>query len=181
MRGLTPRRPLSRESLMLFRRPPIEYRRRPHRAYVSRSGRLSGILRSSRPRGRSDETGRSSGPETDVGTLIDERAALCVESLVEEAVDSGARALRCRSRKGAQYVSTVLIDVSPEMKVGKEDFRPVVSAVSHTHLDAVCFAYPQQASKRAAQVRMHEDAPAVGSHAAPAPPEPPTGYPGACR
>jgi hypothetical protein len=28
---------------------------------------------------------------------------------------------------------------------------------------------------------MHEDAPAVGSHAAPAPPEPPTGYPGACR
>jgi hypothetical protein len=38
MRGLMPRRPLSRESLMLFRRPPIEYRGRPHGAYVSRSG-----------------------------------------------------------------------------------------------------------------------------------------------
>ena len=139
MRGLTPRRPLLRESLMLFRRPPIVYRGRPHGAYISRSGRLSGILRSSRPRGRSDETGRSPGPETDVGTLIDERAALCVDYLVEEAVGSGARALRRRFRKGAQYASTVLIDVSPEMKVGKEDFRPVVGAVSYTDLDAVCF------------------------------------------
>jgi hypothetical protein len=38
MRGLMPRRPLSRESLMLFRRSPVEYRGRPHGAYVSRSG-----------------------------------------------------------------------------------------------------------------------------------------------
>jgi hypothetical protein len=29
---------LPRESLMLFRRPPVEYRGRPHGAYVSRSG-----------------------------------------------------------------------------------------------------------------------------------------------
>jgi hypothetical protein len=38
MRGLMPRRPLSRESLMLFPRPPIECRGRPRGAYVSRSG-----------------------------------------------------------------------------------------------------------------------------------------------
>ncbi len=80
-------------------------------------------------------------PETDIGTLIDERAACRVESWVQEAVAGGARVLTGAARKGAQYAPTILVDVSPDMKVVCEEvFGPVVSVMRYTDFDAVCAA-----------------------------------------
>jgi len=65
---------------------------------------------------------------TDVGTLIDERAARRVEQWVGEALAGGARALTGGKRHGAAYEPTVLVDVSRAMRVVCEEvFGPVVT------------------------------------------------------
>jgi acyl-CoA reductase-like NAD-dependent aldehyde dehydrogenase len=66
-------------------------------------------------------------PATDVGTLIDEAAAIRVESWVKEAAAQGARLLTGGKRQGAQVQPTVLADVKPEMRVACDEvFGPVV-------------------------------------------------------
>jgi acyl-CoA reductase-like NAD-dependent aldehyde dehydrogenase len=77
-------------------------------------------------------------PNTDVGTLIDEGAALRVESWVSEAVEQGARLLVGGQRKGAQYAPTVLAGVNPKMRVVCEEiFGPVITVQSYASLDTV--------------------------------------------
>ena len=72
------------------------------------------------------------GPDTDVGTLIDEAAARRVESWVEEARAGGATVLAGGTRTGAAYAPTVLTDVDPTMKVVCDEvFGPVVSVVGY--------------------------------------------------
>jgi acyl-CoA reductase-like NAD-dependent aldehyde dehydrogenase len=78
-------------------------------------------------------------PETDVGTVIDERAAQRIESWINEAVDGGARVLTGGARKGAQVQPTVIVDAKPEMKViCDEVFGPVISIVRYQSFDDVC-------------------------------------------
>jgi acyl-CoA reductase-like NAD-dependent aldehyde dehydrogenase len=75
---------------------------------------------------------------TDVGTLIDERAAERVEAWVKDAVGGGAKILTGGNRRGAQYDPTVLTDVKPSMKVVCEEvFGPVVSVAAYDDLDDV--------------------------------------------
>ncbi len=63
---------------------------------------------------------------TDMGTVIDEAAALTIEQRVDEAVAQGARLLYGNIRRGALYSPTVLDHVTPEMAVVKtETFGPV--------------------------------------------------------
>jgi acyl-CoA reductase-like NAD-dependent aldehyde dehydrogenase len=77
-------------------------------------------------------------PKTDVGTLIDERAAVRVESWVSEAVEQGARLVVGGQRKGAQYAPTVLADVNPKMRVVCDEiFGPVITVQSYMNLDTV--------------------------------------------
>jgi acyl-CoA reductase-like NAD-dependent aldehyde dehydrogenase len=77
-------------------------------------------------------------PETDVGTLIDEQAAMRVESWIEEAVASGAKVLHGGTRKGAQIAPTLMVDVKPQMKVVcNEVFGPAVSVQPYADLDAI--------------------------------------------
>jgi lactaldehyde dehydrogenase len=65
-------------------------------------------------------------PKTDMGPLIDQRAALTVQSKVEEAVKDGAQLLCGGQRKGAFYQPTVLDQVRPDMQVVREEtFGPV--------------------------------------------------------
>lgn len=72
-------------------------------------------------------TGDPTDPATDVGPLIDERAARRVETWVAEAVAAGARLVTGGSRDGAAYAPTVLTDVPPTAKVAREEvFGPVV-------------------------------------------------------
>jgi acyl-CoA reductase-like NAD-dependent aldehyde dehydrogenase len=66
-------------------------------------------------------------PQTDVGTVIDEKSAIRIESWIKEAVSQGARLMTGGQRDGAQVLPTVLADVKRSMKVSCEEvFGPVV-------------------------------------------------------
>jgi succinate-semialdehyde dehydrogenase/glutarate-semialdehyde dehydrogenase len=75
-------------------------------------------------------------PETVVGPMIDAREAKRAEAWVREAVDEGARLLAGGRRDGALFWPTVLGDVTPEMRVMREEiFAPVVCLVPFEELD----------------------------------------------
>ena len=64
-------------------------------------------------------------PETDIGTLIDEEAAIRVERAVDAAVKDGARVLCGHEREGALYPPTVIDRVDPQSDmVVNECFGP---------------------------------------------------------
>ncbi|RKS72754.1 aldehyde dehydrogenase (NAD+) [Motilibacter peucedani] len=72
-------------------------------------------------------TGDPRDEKTDVGPVIDERAAERIESWVSDAVGAGARLLTGGTRDGATVAPTVLADVPDEAKVSCEEvFGPVV-------------------------------------------------------
>jgi putative phosphonoacetaldehyde dehydrogenase len=65
-------------------------------------------------------------PATDMGTVIDEAAAMRFEAVVNEAVAAGARLLIGNVRRGALYSPTVLDHVTPQMTVVRQEtFGPV--------------------------------------------------------
>ncbi len=77
-------------------------------------------------------------PATDVGTLIDERAAQRVESWIKEAAQGGAKVMTGGHRSGAQIEPTVLAGVEPDMKVVCDEvFGPVISLLPYDDIDAV--------------------------------------------
>jgi acyl-CoA reductase-like NAD-dependent aldehyde dehydrogenase len=77
-------------------------------------------------------------PATDIGTLVDEANAIRVESWVAEAISAGATAACGNRREGAQYWPTVMVNVTPTMKVcSSEVFGPVVSVLPYSDLDDV--------------------------------------------
>ena len=77
-------------------------------------------------------------PSTDVGTLIDERAALRVEAWIREAANGGAQVLTGGKRHGAQIEPTVIAGVTAAMKVVCDEvFGPVISLLPYDDIDAV--------------------------------------------
>jgi acyl-CoA reductase-like NAD-dependent aldehyde dehydrogenase len=67
-------------------------------------------------------------PTTDVGTLIDEPAAIRVMGMIERAAAKGAKIHCGAERRGAQINATLLTKVSPEMDiVSDEIFGPAFS------------------------------------------------------
>lgn len=65
---------------------------------------------------------------TDVGTLIDEEAAIRVENMVGRAVEAGATLLRGCQRNGAQLNAAILTGVKPDMAVvADEIFGPAMT------------------------------------------------------
>jgi acyl-CoA reductase-like NAD-dependent aldehyde dehydrogenase len=67
----------------------------------------------------------------DVGPMIDEKEAIRIESWVLEAREGGASVLTGGVRQGSMYPPTVLVGVSPSMKVvAEETFAPVASVVA---------------------------------------------------
>lgn len=72
----------------------------------------------------------------DMGCVIDEPAARHFESVVNEAIASGAKLLYGNIRKGALYSPTVLVDVDPEMTVVKhETFGPVSPVIRFKNIE----------------------------------------------
>ena len=70
--------------------------------------------------------GDPSDKAMDMGTVIDEPAAMFFESRVNEAVAQGAQLLVGNQRRGALYAPTVVDQVRPEMLLVKEEtFGPV--------------------------------------------------------
>jgi glyceraldehyde-3-phosphate dehydrogenase (NADP+) len=64
--------------------------------------------------------------DTDMGPMINEKAAIKVESLVNDALSKGARLLCGGNRKGTFYQPTVLADVNDNCLIANEEvFGPV--------------------------------------------------------
>jgi putative phosphonoacetaldehyde dehydrogenase len=75
-------------------------------------------------------------PATDIGTVIDEHAAITIERRVRDAVAAGAQLLHGGQREGAQLTPAVLDHVRPEMElVAKETFGPVAPIIRVSGLD----------------------------------------------
>ena len=75
-------------------------------------------------------------PDTDMGTVIDEAAALEFERRVDEAVAAGARLLIGNERRGALYPPTVLDRVNPALTLVREEtFGPVSPVIRFGSLD----------------------------------------------
>ncbi|TFY99121.1 phosphonoacetaldehyde dehydrogenase [Ramlibacter humi] len=73
---------------------------------------------------------------SDMGTVIDEHAAMLFESRVKEAVGQGARLLAGNQRRGALYAPTVIDNVRPEMTVVREEtFGPVSPIIRFRDID----------------------------------------------
>lgn len=76
-------------------------------------------------------------PETDIGTLINEQAAMNVEQAVNEAVKDGAKILCGHQRKGALYVPTVIDHVKHDSNmVVEECFGPTAPIIRCKSLEA---------------------------------------------
>jgi acyl-CoA reductase-like NAD-dependent aldehyde dehydrogenase len=79
------------------------------------------------PRVQSLKTGDPLDPDTKMGPMIRERDAERVGQWIDEAVASGARVLAGGQREGTMFAPTLLADVTPEMKVSREElFGPAV-------------------------------------------------------
>jgi len=77
-------------------------------------------------------------PATDVGTLIDERAAQRVESWINDAAAGGAKILTGGKRHGAQIEPTVIAGATPAMKVVCDEvFGPVITLLPYDDVDEV--------------------------------------------
>lgn len=75
-------------------------------------------------------TGDPALETTDIGPMINEGEAIRAESWVREAEQQGAKVLTGGRRNGTMMEPTVLVDVSPEMKVVcQEVFAPIVSII----------------------------------------------------
>lgn len=73
---------------------------------------------------------------TDMGTVIDEEAAIYFEKVVNEAIADGAKLLAGHVRSGALYAPTVLDHVKPEMTVAlQETFGPVSPVIRFKDID----------------------------------------------
>lgn len=82
------------------------------------------------------KTGNPTSKDTQLGTLISEKAAKQVEETVKNAVNDGAEILIGGKREGAFYEATVIDNVSPEMDmVVSETFGPVAPLIKVKTLD----------------------------------------------
>ncbi|MBZ8133324.1 aldehyde dehydrogenase family protein [Afifella sp. IM 167] len=74
--------------------------------------------------------------DTDIGTLIDEAAAIRVDEAVARAVSGGAEGLRRGGRAGAQLAPSVLFAPAPEAPIVCEEiFGPAVSVVPYRDIE----------------------------------------------
>jgi aldehyde dehydrogenase (NAD+) len=75
-------------------------------------------------------------PATDMGTVIDEPAAIEFEARVKDAVTRGAQLLHGNERRGALYAPTVVDRVAPDMPLVKQEtFGPVSPVITFNTLD----------------------------------------------
>jgi len=75
-------------------------------------------------------------PKVEMGTVIDEPAAMLFESRVKEAVSQGAKLLVGNERRGALYSPTVVDRVDPKMTlVMQETFGPVSPVIRFRDID----------------------------------------------
>jgi len=83
------------------------------------------------------KTGMPSDPESDLGCLISEEAAITVEKQVNQTVEAGANIVYGGKRNKAFYEPTIIDNVTKDMEVAKdlEIFGPVVSIIGFDDLE----------------------------------------------
>jgi acyl-CoA reductase-like NAD-dependent aldehyde dehydrogenase len=85
---------------------------------------------------REQVTGDPRDEATDVGPLVDEKAARRVEEWVDEALAGGAKALVSGTRDGATFPPTVLVDVPAGSRCATEEiFGPVLTLAAFDGAD----------------------------------------------
>jgi acyl-CoA reductase-like NAD-dependent aldehyde dehydrogenase len=110
-------------------------------------------------------TGDPADPGTDVGPLINEAAAIRVETWVEEAVAAGAKVLTGGKRDGASYAPTVIVDAPADAKVVCEEvFGPVLVVQAVDGTDAAFAAANDSAFGLQAGVFTHDLKTAFRAH-----------------
>ncbi|HEX5779405.1 MAG TPA: aldehyde dehydrogenase [Xanthobacteraceae bacterium] len=73
------------------------------------------------------KVGDPANPETQIGSMVNERSAQRVQGLVKDAVDRGARIICGGEVHGTLFQPTVLDRVTPDMRIYREEsFGPVV-------------------------------------------------------
>lgn len=76
--------------------------------------------------------------DTEVGTLIDEAAAMRVENMISQAVEAGAKPLRGWKRNGAQLNGTILTNVAADMRVVSEEiFGPAMTIQPYEEIEPI--------------------------------------------
>ena len=82
--------------------------------------------------------GDPSSEETDLGPLITPEAAAKADQQIQESISMGARCLAGGKRgTGSFYEPTILVDVTPDMPVMKDEvFAPVAPVCSFTDIDS---------------------------------------------
>ena len=76
------------------------------------------------------KVGDPAAPDTQIGSMVSERAAQRVQDLIKDAVDRGARVLCGGEAQGTLLQPTVLDRVTPQMRIYREEsFGPVVIVV----------------------------------------------------
>jgi putative phosphonoacetaldehyde dehydrogenase len=82
--------------------------------------------------------GNPSDPKTDMGTVIDQEAAMLFESRVNDAIAQGAQLLVGHQRQGALYAPTVLDHVTTDMTLVREEtFGPVSPIIRFNDIEDV--------------------------------------------
>lgn len=82
--------------------------------------------------------GNPADPDMDMGTVIDEDAAILFRQRVEDALQQGAKLLCGHTRKGALYAPTLLDHVPPDCElVREESFGPVAPVIRCRDLEHV--------------------------------------------
>lgn len=85
---------------------------------------------------RNYQCGDPADPQTRVGTVIDETAAVRLETVLQEAVDAGAEVLLGGERKGALFPPTVIGQVPRDSRmVVEESFGPLAPILGVRDLD----------------------------------------------
>ena len=81
--------------------------------------------------------GMPSDPDTKIGCLINESAAIRVEEQVKQTVSQGAKIVYGGRRNGAFFEPTILDNVTKDMDVAKnmEIFGPVISVIGYDDID----------------------------------------------
>lgn len=82
--------------------------------------------------------GDPSDPKTDMGTVIDQEAAMLFEARVNDAIAQGAQLLVGHQRQGALYAPTVLDHVTTDMTLVREEtFGPVSPIIRFSDIEDV--------------------------------------------
>ena len=71
-------------------------------------------------------------PATDISCLINEEAAITVETQVQDVLAAGGKLLTGGCRKGTHYAPTVITDVTPDMDIARdlEVFGPIIPIIT---------------------------------------------------